>query len=235
MYRRLWFGFVPLLCSLACLLNAAPADAPTAAACAEGEQKEEKALAGNWVCPVFVTMNFGSYCTYYAINCPTKQPCPLNSACGLPSGDCANPTDPPCTNVGSFAGKEEKGKQPGHHTHPSLHGGVSRAAVKVNPIPKESRSFCRLVGAPMLASLPVGKRTVKAVLYLVLVNPPDGGKVGAPRIFGSGVQAHTREEPELTIPAADVTVKDKVCTVSLGSVTYVVLLEKDAPAPKKED
>jgi hypothetical protein len=242
MRKRFWFGLVPLVCGLACLLNDAPAETrPAGPSCCEGGTKVAARQGGTWVCPIAFVAYHGSYCTYYAINCSTGQPCQLNSSCGLSMGNCSAPTDPPCTNAGTLApkgavaaGTEDKAKD--HYTHKSLQGGVAKAPVMVNPIPKESRSFSRLVGAPMLVSFPVGKTTVKAVVYLVLVNPADAGKKGAPRIFGSGVQAITAEEPELKIPKEDVTIDNKVCTLRLGSVTYVVILHKDgkeAPAPKK--
>lgn len=61
----------------------------TKAALAEEAAETEETTSGAMVCPVYPYMDFGSYCSYYALMYQTCMPTSYDSTnCNLPPGDC---------------------------------------------------------------------------------------------------------------------------------------------------
>jgi hypothetical protein len=170
------------------------------------------------------------------MNCSTKMPCPLNAECGLSfdGTECGKdpPSSPPCTHTGGYSADEQRAN---HHTSESLRDkGVGLSKIIVNPIPPKQRSFCRLVGAPMLAELRGPLCRAKFMLHLILVNPPDGGKPGAPLLIGTATHVFTRQQPDLVITPSHVTIVKKTIRIDLGSVTYSGVLCSEEAMKKAE-
>jgi hypothetical protein len=190
---------------------------------------------GNCVCPLQQYADHGSYCSYYAQNCTTKQFVNLNASCGLPPGNCVSPMSPPCISVGAF---RERGKTESLHEHdPGLGDGIKKQPPKLNPIHPDSKRNATLLGAPMLAAFQTkkgGKATVPVQLTLILFQPDN--KDWPVRVFANGVEVDTKETPAFTIPHKDLAALagKRVCTLNVGSVNYEVILDQSTEVDPPE-
>ncbi|MCR4411905.1 MAG: hypothetical protein NUV77_05695 [Thermoguttaceae bacterium] len=61
------------------------------------------------ICPIYKWMNFGSYCSYYALHCPNcDQPCSWDGPCDITTANCAVR---PCTGCSKGAIPAERSAQ----------------------------------------------------------------------------------------------------------------------------
>ena len=92
MRRKVCFGFVPLVCVLAGLLGSAPAaNPPPGCGCASAVSSRVQANCNGKVCPLYLWAHYQTYCSYYAIICPSGGWVNYDAACGLAPNSCVLP------------------------------------------------------------------------------------------------------------------------------------------------
>jgi hypothetical protein len=234
-------ALVPLLCGLALLGASGRSPAPAAGGC-EAKKKAKKAKKGTkrtddcsgMVCAIFPYADYGSYCSFYAKVCDTGEYVNLDADCAMPYGPpCIDSST--CVPVGSDS--EEDNARASHTHSKKVHGGLeAKKGVKTNPIHAKGKAYTTLISGPLLAYIQTSKTQTpkdypKVALYQMLVTPPNVGKVAVPpRIFATGLEVDTEEEPTVTIPQSDIIAvpgAGKVCIVQLGSVTYQLVMWKN--------
>jgi hypothetical protein len=215
---------------LSVLAGSAPGDAPPDARQEEARDSEQFiAQMDEWVCNVRKTADFGSYCVYYAVYCPTMAARSWsNTNCNLAPGNCSMPTEPECEKLPAGAKKKkDKDEQVmlkgGHHVEPALQSKGLAKPKPANFAPTPAAKEIKIIANHLVNIEDGGGNKLRVRLFLLLV--PKFGK-HAQAVFGHGVEVESAGKADFDIPYDErvLTFSEKVCEVNLHGLNYNVIL-----------
>lgn len=219
----------PLLCTVLVLAGGAPwtvAESEPATCCGQQESRHDQpeaatsASRATHVCPRYVSMNYGSYCTYYSQLCPGCQLTSFNSTnCMLATnGNCMDTVAPVCEGCVGLRTGELRADDPGvlgyetdlegkqQRQKELMFSQVEKSIIGKVKVKELDTFVIKFLGGPN------GKTAIFAQVFIVKVDPLDKSESEAPTAYlGSGIEI---EKPKESTPIVDL-------TTSIGAVTCI--------------
>lgn len=185
----------------------------------------------------------GTYCSYYAIGCPSYAPYNMDANCGLPvPGDCSNcpplGSDLACIFTGSFRSfKQEQIKNKHHCEHPDRKG--IKKCKKNYKIEINNKKVHYKKLDELIVSFPINGTPRYAKLFLYRVKPKES--VQHPRnekwqwaYMAVGCEIEEIEENEIETQLNADQVKDygDLAQLTVGTVTFQINLVPEKMAQR---